>query len=137
MRRILLMVIVGVCVTSAGNIQAEKKITVQSMPPVVVKTSPQAGDTGIDPSLKEIKITFSKEMMTEDMWSWVMVSKETFPRITGGIRYLSDKRTCVAPVKLEPGKVYAIWFNSADSNSFRDKYNNPAVPYLLVFQTRE
>ena len=137
MRRVVMMVIVGVFVISAGIILAEKKITVQSMPPVVVKTTPQAGDTGVDPSLKEISVTFSKEMMTKDMWSWVMVSKETFPQIVGEIRYPDDKRTCVAPVKLEPGKTYAIWFNSADNNAFRDKDNNPAVPYLLVFQTRE
>ena len=107
------------------------------MPPVVVKTIPQAGDTFVDPSIKEIRVTFSKDMMTQDMWSWVIVSKESFPQIVGDVRYLEDKRTCVAPVKLKAGKTYAIWFNSVQYNAFRDKHNNPAVPYLLVFQTRE
>ena len=136
MRRAVLMILAGMSAIGFSFIQAENTITVQSMPPVVVKTSPQAGDTSVDPSLKEIRVTFSKEMMTQDMWSWVMVSKESFPQIVGKIKYLKDKRTCVAPVKLEPGKTYAFWFNSADNNAFRDKYSNAAVPYLLVFQTR-
>jgi hypothetical protein len=39
-------------------------------------------------------------------------------------------------VKLEPGKTYVLWFNRGQFNSFRDTDNNPAVPYLLVFQTK-
>ena len=137
MRKLAKILIAGALIISVGNIQAENEITVHSMPPVVVKTLPQAGDTSVDPSLKEIRVTFSKEMITKDMWSWVMVSKETFPTIVGEIRFLDDKRTCVAPVKLEPGKTYVIWFNTADNNAFRDKDNNSAVPYLLVFRTRD
>jgi len=120
-----------------GIVQAENKITVKSMPPVVVKTFPQAGDTAVDPAIKEISVTFSKEMITKEMWSWVMASKDSFPPITGKVKYLDDKRTCVAPVSLEPGTTYAIWFNSQNHNAFRDTDNNPAVPYLLVFQTKE
>jgi len=137
MRRIEMMLLAGVLSIGVGIVQAENKITVKSMPPVVVKTFPQAGETAVDPSIKEISVTFSKEMMTKDMWSWVMVSKESFPNISGEVKYLKDKKTCVAPVSLEPGKTYAIWFNSEKYNAFRDTDNNPAVPYLLVFQTRE
>lgn len=117
--------------------QEATEIGVKTMPPVVVKTLPQAGATDVDPSITEIRVTFSKDMMTQQMWSWVKVSDETFPKITGEIRYLEDKRTCVAPVKLEPGRTYVIWFNSSKFNSFRDEDNNPAIPYLLVFQTRK
>jgi len=131
------MLLAGVWMIAVGIVHAENIITVKSMPPVVVKTFPQAGETAVDPSIKEISVTFSKEMMTKDMWSWVMVSKESFPNISGEVKYLKDKRTCVAPVNLEPGKTYAIWFNSEKYNAFRDTDNNPAVPYLLVFQTRE
>jgi hypothetical protein len=80
------------------------------MPPVLVQTFPQAGDTAVDSSVTEIRVTFSKEMMTQEMWSWVIVSKETFPQIVGEAKYLDDKKTC---------------------------NQNPAIPYLLVFQTRE
>jgi len=131
------MLLAGMLVIGVGIVHAENKISVKSMPPVVVKTFPQAGEITVDPSIKEISVTFSKEMMTKDMWSWTMVSKESFPNISGEVKYLKDKKTCVAPVNLEPGKTYVIWFNSEKHNAFRDIDNNPAVPYLLIFQTRE
>ena len=136
MRRVAIMLLAGVWMIAVGIVHAENIIAVKSMPPVVVKTFPQAGETAVDPSIKEISVTFSKEMMTKDMWSWVMVSKESFPNISGEVKYLKDKKTCVAPVSLEPRRTYAIWFNSEKYNVFRDTDNNPAVPYLLVFQTR-
>ena len=116
----------------------DKPITVQIMPPSVVKTVPQAGDTAVDPALKEISVTFSKEMQTERMWAICQISNETFPEKGGGeIHYQADRRTCVFPVKLQPGRTYVLWFNRGKFNSFRDTANNPAVPYLLVFQTRK
>ncbi len=137
MRRFVMLLLSVMLVMGAGVIQADNKISVKSMPPVVVKTFPQAGNTAVDPAIKEIRVTFSKEMMTREMWSWVMISKDTFPKIAGDVKYLEDKKTCVAPVSLEPGKTYVIWFNSKNHNAFRDTDNNPAVPYLLVFQTKE
>lgn len=127
------MALIGVLAAA----QEKAEISVKTMPPVVIKTLPTAGDTEVDPSIKEIRVTFSKDMMTEKMWAWVQISQETFPKVTGEIRYLKDKRTCVAPVKLEPGKAYVIWFNRGKYNSFRDENNNPAIPYLLVFQTKK
>jgi len=114
----------------------DENITVKSMPPSVVKTIPQAGDTAVDPATKEIRVTFSKDMLTDRMWAVVQSSKTTFPTIDAKIHYLDDKRTCVVPVKLETGKTYVLWFNQGRFNSFRDTENNPAVPYLLVFQTQ-
>ncbi len=117
--------------------QQERAITVGNMPPSVVKTVPQSGDTRVDPSLKEVRVTFSKDMMTDRMWSWAMNSKETFPEIEADrVHYLHDNRTCVLPVKLEPNQTYIIWINSQKFNAFRDQGNRPAAPYLLVFETR-
>jgi len=137
MPRIFIFLLAGMFAMGVGIVQAENSISVKSMPPVVVQTFPQAGDMTVDPAIAEISVTFSKEMMTQEMWSWVMVSKESFPRITGEIKFLDDKRTCVAPVKLEAGKTYVIWFNSPKYNYFKDKNHNSAIPYLLVFQTRK
>ena len=137
MLRIMKCLLLGLVAVGVGIAQAGSRISVDSMPPVVVQTSPQAGETAVDPAITEIRVTFSKEMMTREMWSWVIVSKETFPPIVGKVKYLKDKRTCVAPVKLEAGKTYAIWLNSEKFNYFRDQNQNPAIPYLLVFQTRE
>ena len=52
------------------------------------------------------------------------------------IHYEKDRRTCVLKVKLEPGKTYAIWLNSDKFTNFKDADGRPAVPYLLVFQTK-
>lgn len=112
-----------------------EKVSVANMPPSVIKTVPQCGDTAVDPGLKEIRVTFSKEMMDKS-WSWSQISDETFPEIIGTPYYEKDMRTCVIKVKLEPGKTYISWLNSAKFHNFKDKDGRSAAPYLLVFQTR-
>lgn len=112
------------------------EITLDSVPPVVVSAVPAAGSADVDPKLTEIKVTFSKDM-EDGSWSWVTLSKESFPTTDGKIRYLADKRTCVLPVKLESGKTYAIWVNHEKFTNFKDADGRPAVPYLLVFRTRK
>lgn len=115
---------------------SDQEPSVRTMPPAVVKTIPQAGDTRVDAAkLKEIRVKFSKPMM-EGNWSWVQVSKETFPTSTGQPRYLKDMKTCVLPVALEPGRTYVIWINSEKFSSFTDTDGRPAIPYLLVFETK-
>jgi hypothetical protein len=136
MHRVVTTVFAGVVLAAGALGQAGAQVSVEAMPPSVVKTVPQAGEKNVDPSLTEVRATFSKDMMTDRMWSWAMNSRETFPEIDANkIRYLGDRRTCVLPVKLKPNKTYVIWINSQKYNSFRDTANHPAVPYLLVFQT--
>ncbi len=122
---------VGSLVSSAGD-----DITIASAPPVVVKTMPEAGSTGVDSKTTEIHVTFSKEMM-DNTWSWNTASRTTFPKTSGQARYEKDKRTCVLPVELEPDKTYAIWVNSANFGNFKDARGQSAVPYLLVFETKK
>jgi RNA polymerase sigma-70 factor (ECF subfamily) len=100
-----------------------------------VKTVPQAGTADVDPATSELRVTFRKEM-ADGYWSWNKASEGAFPKLTGPPRYEKDRRTCVAPVKLEPGKTYAVWLNSPAAQSFRDRAGRSAVPYLLVFATR-
>lgn len=133
MKRITVSMLAAMVVAAAGA-QEQAEITVKSMPPSVIQTVPQAGDTEVDPSIKEISVTFSKEMLT-DRRAVCQISNETFPKTGKNIHYLNDKRTCVVPVDLEPEKTYVLWFNRGKFNSFRDTDNNPAVPYLLVFRT--
>ncbi len=132
MKRVAVVILVGGLIGAAA---CADDVTLESVPPVVVKTLPEAGATEVDPKLTEIKVTFSKDMQ-DGSWSWAMLSKESFPTMDGKPKYLADKRTCVLPVKLEPGKTYAIWVNSEKFRNFKDTDGRPAVPYLLVFKTK-
>ena len=134
MRKILITS-AWVVLLAAGIAQAQGT-TVESPPPSVVKTVPQAGDQAVDAAAtKQIAVTFSKEMK-DGSWSWALASEETFPEIVGKPRYLGDRKTCVVNVKLEPHKKYIVWINSKKFTGFKDVEGNSAVPYLLEFQTR-
>jgi RNA polymerase sigma-70 factor (ECF subfamily) len=122
-------------VTWALAAPASTEVRVATTPPVVIKTVPQAGDPEVSPNLREIRVTFSKPMK-DGSWSWSTLGEDHFPQTTGKPRYENDGRTCVLPVKLEPGRAYATWLNSAHFGNFQDQDGRPAVPYLLVFETR-
>ncbi|MFO0819389.1 MAG: Ig-like domain-containing protein [Pirellulales bacterium] len=111
-------------------------VTLETTPPVVVKTVPVAGTSEVASTLTEIQVTYSKDML-DGSWSWVTRSNESFPKLDGKPKYLADKRTCVLPVKLEPGKTYAIWVNSESHGNFKDSTGRSSVPYLLVFKTKK
>ena len=123
-----------VCFVTA-SISADE-VTLEKVPPVVVETSPEAGADDVDPKTTKIKVTFSKAM-ADGSWSWSTLSKDSFPETSGEAKYLEDQCTCVLPVKLKPGKTYAIWLNSNKFHNFKDTKGNPAVPYLLVFRTAD
>ncbi|HWQ90613.1 MAG TPA: hypothetical protein VN673_02995, partial [Clostridia bacterium] len=105
-------------------------------PPVVIKTFPESGISGVDPALSELRVTFSKPMQA-GFWSWCPEHESTAPAICGDPKYLADERTCVLPVRLAGGKTYAVWLNTESNHLFRDQNGNVAVPYLLIFETRK
>jgi len=107
-----------------------------SVPPVVIEAFPVSGSADIDPAVTELRVTFSKSMR-DGGWSWVKMSDETFPTMTANPRYLSDGQTCVLPVKLQPGRLYAVWINYEGATNFRDADGQAALPYLLIFETRK
>ena len=111
-------------------------LSVETAPPVVVETIPRGGAVDVDPGLIEIRVTFSKDMMTENMWSVVKISSDTFPKLAGNVRY-EDARTFVIPVALVPGSTYALWLNYKQNDAFRDVNGSASIPYFLVFRTRE
>lgn len=125
--------------TSAPDCQAGEitdAVSLDALPPSVVRTVPTCGDDAVDPSLSEISVTFSKDMkVTGHCWSWCSVQESSFPVLSGDTEYLEDNRTCVLHVTLEQEKTYAIWINVDQFQSFQDTEGQPAVPYLLVFRT--
>jgi len=135
------IVTVSVSYATGRVIDANSDVSVENLPPSVVKTVPQSGDTNVDPTLSQITVTFSKDM-TEQSFAWCNIPdhRDAFPKLIGpygNSKYQPDKRTCVMNVALEPNKTYAIWINVAHYQGFKDSTGHPAVPYLLVFKTRQ
>jgi Big-like domain-containing protein len=117
---------------SVGIIMAQD---MDAVAPVVVKTVPEAGSKDVSPGEAEIRVSFSK-VMTDGSWSWVSAWKDSVPEMVGKPRYEADHKTCLIKVKLAPGKTYGYWINNGNFLGFRDEQNHPAVPYLLVFRTK-
>ncbi len=129
----------GTLVTLAALAQSAGQYSVKNSRPVVVKTVPPAGATDVDPNLKEVTVTFSKEMI-DGNWSVCKTTpEENFPEPAENgakMHYLPDKRTCVMPVKLQPGRTYVLWFNRGQYMAFKDTSGKSSWPYELVFETK-
>lgn len=137
MRRFILIggpVVLSIAAWSTGQ-TGDSVLSVDTAAPVVIETMPEAGSVGVDPDTSEVRVRFNKPMQ-DGSWSWCTITPNTFPETTGSPRYLDDGQTCVLPVKLEPGRSYGIWINTAERFlNFQDRSGRPAVPYLLVFET--
>ena len=129
---ITLMMMGASCVLLASQTRSQ---TIESMPPVVVKTVPESGAKEVSPGTIQIKVTFSKPM-ADGSWSWSTAWEGSTPEVVGEPKYEADGKTCVLKVKLEPGKTYAYWLNSGNFHNFKDRERHASVPYLLVFQTK-
>jgi len=105
------------------------------VPPRVIATNPQNGTRDVDPSIKEISVTFNERMMDKS-WSWCYENRDTFPQMTGQPYYVENTTKNVLPVKLEPSKEYVIWINTVNFKNFRDEAGNPVTPYRFTFKTR-
>jgi RNA polymerase sigma-70 factor (ECF subfamily) len=132
MRQLVIAAVVVVASCGSAWSGEQQEMSVAALPPVVVKTVPQAGDTKVDPSITEIRGTFSKKMTTGKNYSWAGADESW---TAGQPHWLADGKTCVLPVKLEPGKTYVVWLNSPKFHNFRDSRGQSAIPYLLVFET--
>jgi hypothetical protein len=106
--------------------------SVADAPPAIISTTPQAGATGVDPSLTEIRVTFSKPVESAKFETLGTVDRARFPTTTAAASAASDDpRIWVLPVKLEAGKTYVLpVFNATDADKRR------SFPYILVFETK-
>jgi hypothetical protein len=103
--------------------------------PVAVETFPISGQRDVEPGETTIRVRFSKEMQAGS-WSWSTAWENSTPEFIGEPAYDDSGRTCSVKVKLEPGRTYGFWLNSGKFQNFKDAAGHPAVPYLLMFQTR-
>ncbi len=106
----------------------------ESLPPVVLKTVPEAGAKNVAPGVTELKVTFNKPMK-DGSWSWASAWSGSEPEVVGRPQFDETRRTCAIQVRLAPGRTYAYWLNSEKFKNFKDTQGHPAVPYLLSFQT--
>jgi len=120
----------------SGSSPVQTDSTFASQPPVVVETSPVSGAQDVEPGVVDIRVRFSKPM-TDGSWSWADAWDNSTPESIGAPHYEADLRTCVLKVKLEPGRTYGFWLNSDQFLNFKDSENRPAIPYPLIFQTKQ
>jgi len=102
-------------------------------PPRVIKAVPDNGDQNVDPSLREIRVTFDQDMIVGENYSWVG-GGPSYPKTRGKPKWV-DARTCVLSVRLEPNHEYWLSINSDTFKNFRSKRGAPATPYPISFRT--
>lgn len=103
--------------------------------PVIEKTEPAIGATDVDPNLKEIAVTFDRDMSTGG-YSWTG-GGEFFPKSPeGAMPEWKDKRTCVLPVLLKRGAFYRVGINSTSYRNFKSETGVPAEPSAIYFATK-
>jgi RNA polymerase sigma-70 factor (ECF subfamily) len=130
------VLVVGLLLTMLGAIMqnsaaAEPK---PGTPPKIVKTSPQIGETDVDPELTEITVTFDQDMA--DGMSWTGGKPEYPPVQPGKEASWRDKRTCVLPVKLSKAKYYRVGINSQSYQNFQSVSGVPVDPTAIYFTTK-
>lgn len=118
---------------SLSELQTTMETVMSAASPIVTETFPRSGATDVDPSLNELRVTFSKPMMDES-WSWCQTTYP-FPKSDGPIHYDEACRTCSMPVKLEPNTRYEMNINSPRHQNFKDPEGRSAPPFVFVFTT--
>ena len=107
---------------------------IDSVPPVVTKTSPEAGRKDVPPGIVDIRISFSKPM-AENSWIAVQAWKDSLPDLLGEPKLEDDHRTWVLKAKLQPNTTYGFRISSDRINGFKDENGGFVMPYVWVFRT--
>ena len=112
--------------------------------PTIISTNPEIYINDVNSRLDRITIKFSRPVR-ESSWFYSSLSPGILPQVTGEPALDSSSNEWTLPVKLEPGKVYAIAFNCGDavkdienfSAGFRGLSGKMAKPFVLVFATAD
>lgn len=103
-------------------------------PPKVVESVPANDATNVDPSLREIKVTFDQDMDMNRKGFSICGGGPAYPKIIGNPRWTS-KRVLVMRVALQPNRDYALSINCPSAHGFRSTSGEPAQPYPISFRT--
>lgn len=119
--------------TDEGGGTTGNDVGLDEFPPVVIASDPPAGALGVDPSLHEVRVTFSRPMGESFAW----VSTDTsFPPATGAA-WDDDTTNVLEGVALTADTAYHAWINSPFGTyvDFASTDGSPAVPWSLAFST--
>jgi beta-lactamase regulating signal transducer with metallopeptidase domain len=102
--------------------------------PRLIESVPQAGQSDVSPDLKEIRVTFDRDMGKG--MSWTGSPESFYPPGDENlkVRWI-NARTCVLPVKLEKGKYYRVGINSTGYRNFRSARGVSFPPSVVYFTT--
>ena len=102
-------------------------------PPHIIASSPKDGATDVNPALKEITVTFDRDMDSGMSWTG---GGPNFPKSPEGAKARwRTKRICVLPVTLRTGHFYRVGINSTSYHSFRSADGVPTAISSIHFTT--
>lgn len=120
--------------TGTTDLSMDKAVSETYLVPKIVSTHPVIGAPDVDPALTEISVTFDQDM--GDGMSWTSYGEYFPPSPVGQNAVWRDKRTCVMPVILEPGKSYRLGINSKSYQNFTGVLGIPVTPCDFYFTTK-
>ncbi|QDT70835.1 ECF RNA polymerase sigma factor SigW [Planctomycetes bacterium MalM25] len=113
---------------------AKRSIARRAQTPKVVEMTPADSETSVNPGVTKLRVTFDRKM--GGGMSWTNTKAAPFPDTGGGrAAWSRDGRTCTLPVKLAPGKAYAIGLNASHAVNFQSEYGVPLPPIVWKFAT--
>jgi hypothetical protein len=125
--------ILGLATQTRAQSSDASSSSIPNRAPRIVKTTPKVGAKDVDPGLKEITVTFDRDM--EHGFSWTG-SGPNFPDIKQGAKpFWRDSRTCVLPVELKSGHDYRVGINSQSYHGFNGTNGLPTAISAIYFST--
>ena len=99
-----------------------------------MKSTPEPDATGVNAALKEIAVTFDRDMQGGMSWTG---GPPLFPPVDESrqARWI-DKLTCALPVNLEAGSFYRVGINSTSYQNFKSADGVPAPSSAIFFATQ-
>ena len=102
--------------------------------PIISNSEPRNGDSGVNPNLRKITITFNQPMNTGSFYWPIPQNDRSFPQLQSDPYWTNGNQTLVMSVILYPGTQYRIPINIS-SPVFTSASGVPAAPGYLSFQT--
>ena len=103
--------------------------------PTIISTKPEIGATDVDPTIKEISVTFDRDMDTSG-YSWTGGGPNFPSSAQGATAAWIDKRTCILPAQLKRGSFYRVGINSSSHQNFRSATGVMAETAMIYFATK-